>query len=210
VIGLNEAARYNAAWATGQYKPLVGLFYTSTLYKQGYFNGYKRLLDVGCGTGAAVRYHREIGGLEAYGFDFAQPAMDVWRNHEVDRYCVVGSAEDIPFRSDSFDIVTCTDVFEHIPEENVPAVLREMYRVGNNHFFFAIALKAAYEKMPHDGSEPHICVKTPEWWVGQMGRAGFRFRRDPYVTNVLIVDARKGSGLIVPNANQYRRYKPLQ
>jgi SAM-dependent methyltransferase len=200
-IGATECARYNAAWATGNYIPLVGIFYTRALTRQGYFGGCRNLLDVGCGSGVSVRYHREISGIEAYGIDFASPAVETWKKCGVDKFCSVASAEDIPFKDDTFDMVTCTDVLEHVPEENVPRVFAEMFRVGRNRFFFTVALEPAQEKMPHDGTEPHICLKPPEWWVEQAGKAGFRYPEPPYVTNILVMKARKpkcGSILTLP------------
>lgn len=206
---LTEQKRYSEAWETGTYIPMIGLSYIRLLYKEGYFDGFKTLLDVGCGTGMAVRYHREIGGINAYGIDFAKPAMGMWKEICADNYCSVASAEAIPFRDETFDMVTCTDVMEHIPEENVSQALKEIYRVGKNRFFMTIALNPAEKKMP-DGSEPHICLKKPEWWIEKMGRIGYRFWREPYVTNILVINARKGSNLVLPNASEYRRYKPLQ
>ncbi len=185
-----EAKRYNEAWATGDYDPMVGLVNVRDFYLRGVFRDHKTVLDVGCGTGAAVRYHREIGGKEAYGVDFAKPAGDFWKRFDVDRYCVVGSAEEIPFRDNHFDIVTCTDVFEHIPEENVSRVLDEMYRVGKRDFLFLIALKKANIKMP-DGSEPHICIKPPEWWVEKVHKAGFKMPAKMAYTAVLCIKAQK-------------------
>jgi SAM-dependent methyltransferase len=191
-----EQERYNAAWATGDYKPLVGLYYVRLLYKSGFFNDCKTLLDVGCGTGAAVKYHREIGGIESYGIDFAEPAKDTWKELGIEDYCSVASAEDIPYPSNKFDMVTCTDMLEHVPEENVSKVFNEMWRVGDKDFLFIVALKPALSKMPHDGSEPHICLKDPQWWVDMAGKAGFRFKREPYVTNILVMEARKHRSLI--------------
>jgi len=189
--GMTEANRYDDAWATGDYNPMVGMYYVRCLYRDDYFAKCKNLLDVGCGTGAAVRYHREIGGIEAYGIDFAQQAIDTWKQFLVDKFCFVGAAEDIPFKDNAFDFVTCTDMLEHIPEENVPRVLKEMFRVGRDRFFFAVSLAPANVKMPHDGSEPHVCLKEPEWWVEQIGRVGYRYPVSPYVTNLLVIKARK-------------------
>lgn len=198
-----EQARYNAAWATGKYKPMIGLAYVQCLYRTYYFEGYKTLLDVGCGTGAAVKYHRVVGGINAIGMDFAAEAVPTWKKMGVDHFCVVASAEDIPFADGTFDMVTCTDMLEHIPEKSVRQVLGEMYRVGRRDFWFTVALKPATHKMPHDGSEPHVCLKPPEWWLEEMVRIGYRFHSMPFANHTLVVEARKREA-------EPRRYKPLQ
>jgi ubiquinone/menaquinone biosynthesis C-methylase UbiE len=194
-----EAERYNKAWSTGEYLPMVGLGYVRCLYRTHFFDGYRNLLDVGCGTGAAIAYHRKIGLLEAWGMDFAEPATDIWKKFGVNNWCMVASAEDIPYRDESFDMVSCTDMMEHIPESNVKRVLEEIYRVGSNDFLFSVALLPAKHKMPQDDSEPHICLKPPEWWLEQMIETGYRFRLMPHTGgNTLFVSARK------KNANKYR------
>lgn len=199
---MSEVERYNEAWKTGEYDPMIGLLYVRCLYRMYFFQGYKTLLDVGCGTGAAVRYHREIGGIEAYGIDFAGNASSAWGRMGAEKWCRVASAEDIPFKDDTFDMVTCTDVLEHVPEDNVNKVLSEIYRVGKGEYLFTIALNPATIKMP-DGTEPHITLKPPEWWLEKMVGIGYRFRQMPFANHTLCVYARK-------NEDQSRHYKPLQ
>ena len=200
---MTEAERYDKAWETGGYVPYIGLAYTQCLYRTRFFEGYKKILDVGCGAGLSVRYHREVGGIEAYGIDFAKSATDTWKKCEVDKYCSVASAEQIPFKDNEFDMVTCTEMLEHIPEESVKQVFSEMLRVGSKSFFFTVALSPAVHKMPHDGSEPHICLKPDVWWVEAMGRLGYIFTALPHVARwVLFIQARKH----VPSNIIHRRY----
>ena len=189
---MTEAERYDKAWATGNYEPLIGLLYTLCLYRTRYFDEYEKILDVGCGIGAAVKYHREIGGKESWGIDFAKSAIDTWKKCDTDKYCMVASAEAIPFRDNYFDMVTCTEMLEHIPEESVVNVLKEMFRVCKNDLFLTVALFQAKHKMPHDGSEPHICLKPAQWWVETVVDIGYRFTSMPYVGNfTLFMQARK-------------------
>lgn len=183
---MNEADRYDEAWKTGKYKPLNGLINVQCLYRTYFFRGYKNLLDVGCGTGVAVRYHREVGGIEAFGIDFAKSAIPTWHELGAEKWCSVASAEDIPYKDNQFDMVTCTDMLEHVPEEHVPRVLREMYRVGRGDFLFMICLVPALIKMPTDGSEPHVCLKSPEWWVDRMGEIGYRFESYPTCNKMML------------------------
>lgn len=196
---MTEAERYDEAWATGEYNPLIGLTYVRCLYRTYFFRGYKTLLDVGCGMGVAVKYHREVGDIEAYGIDFAKSAAEAWKIMGSDKWCSVASAEDIPFPDNSFDMVTCTDMMEHVPRENVKRVLDEMYRVGRQDFYFIIALCEALHKMPQDGTEPHICIEHPQWWTDQIQKAGYRFNTDPYAT----IKSGKFANLIVDASKRY-------
>jgi ubiquinone/menaquinone biosynthesis C-methylase UbiE len=176
---MSEVERYDKAWATGEYVPLIGLEYVRAMYRLNLFNNIKNLLDVGCGAGVAVAYHREIGKIDAFGIDFTKYASSTWEKLDVSKWCSVAAAEAIPYKDNQFEMVTCTDVLEHIPEENVKTVLEEMFRVGNDKFLFTIALTQAKKKMPHDGSEPHICVKEPGWWFSILDEVGYKYEHAP-------------------------------
>ncbi len=63
----------------------------------------------------------------------------------------------------SFDMVICTDVMEHIPEEDVGKVLAELIDRTNKVLFLAICTKPALKKFS-DGTNVHLTVKPSEWW----------------------------------------------
>lgn len=161
-----ETERYNQAWATHKYVPSFGPRVIDWLFKKFDFSKVKRMLDVGCGLGSAVKYCRDRG-IEAYGIDIAKEARPYWIVNGIEDYCKVASASSIPYPDEYFDFVLCTEVLEHIPEEGIGKVLEEIYRVGSGDFFMTIATTPAMERMPHDGSEPHLCIK-PVWWWEQM------------------------------------------
>jgi SAM-dependent methyltransferase len=167
-----EAKRYDEAYATGQYVPTFGQWFLGYLLRKFDFSKIKTLLDVGCGTGAAIKLARHIG-VKAYGIDFAKSASEQWVKNGVEKYCQVASADAIPYGDNEFDLVLCTEMLEHIPEKGVPRVLQEMYRVGRGDFMFSISLGYAYHKMPTDGSEPHVCVKPVWWWEQLLVNTGY-------------------------------------
>ena len=75
-----------------------------------------RVLDVGCGDKPYLPL------LDAYAERYV--GLDAAPRPHVDD---VGSAEDLPYEDESFDLILCTQVREHLPE---PAVaLSEMHRV---------------------------------------------------------------------------------
>ena len=62
---------------------------------------------------------------------------------------------------------------EHIPEDKVLESLKEIYRVGRGDYILSYSLVRAVHKMPFDGSEPHITIKSMDWWTEKMQEAGF-------------------------------------
>jgi SAM-dependent methyltransferase len=75
-----------------------------------------RALDVGCGTGmTAVRLSRRPEIETVIGLDPSPEALDhARRRHGFP--LVRGSALDLPFGDGWFDVLTCFDVFQHLPD----------------------------------------------------------------------------------------------
>jgi len=86
-----------------------------------------RILDAGCGTGFNLGYYAR-DTRDVYGFDIAAPALRHVRKRGYPKIAQA-SITDIPFRSDSFDIVFSLDVVTQTPYETHDASLREFYRV---------------------------------------------------------------------------------
>ena len=91
------------------------------------------LLDVGTGLAdipAAVRRLAARSGVEltAYGVDEAASLVRV--NHGQLDGSVCADARRLPFAKASVDVVTCSQVLHHFPDEEIPAVLQEMTRVA--------------------------------------------------------------------------------
>ena len=87
-----------------------------------------RFLDVGVGAGqfinAVAGAHRfeEVHGLDRIRFNKYVELHDDITRHE-------GSIAKLPFPDDHFDVVTCMEVLEHLPEEIYAAGIAELRRV---------------------------------------------------------------------------------
>lgn len=118
----------------------------------------KRMLDVGCGIGYFVKYCRDQG-IEAYGIDFAPALKEHWWRQL--SWYIIADAKNIPFSDNYFDLVFSSDFFEHIPEEEIEQVAKEMLRVSKN-----VVAKIAFEnKSLHDHQLDYHCTNKPQsWW----------------------------------------------
>lgn len=52
--------------------------------------------------------------------------------------CVEGNAADLPFSDESFDLVMCAEVLEHIPEPHLQAACKEISRVTRGHALIGV------------------------------------------------------------------------
>lgn len=84
-----------------------------------------------------------------------------------------------------FDLVCCSDVMEHIPEEFVPVVLSEIsnYTKKNGTMIFSISANPA-RKFFEDGENLHVTCKPLEWWIqafeNYLGDKSFLLQHNDY------------------------------
>lgn len=160
---------YTGAYKNDMYEPHNGLFGWQWIVQRTGVQ-FTKALDVGCGTGEGMRWAID-NGLDVYGIDFAD-AREAWKKWGVEDRCKIASALDIPYPDESFDLVVCLDVLEHIPEEDALAALKEMRRAGSLCYVFAIALTIEREPV---GKRvlTHINVKSADWWIDKLHQAGY-------------------------------------
>jgi ubiquinone/menaquinone biosynthesis C-methylase UbiE len=88
-----------------------------------------RLLDVGCGTGGAVRAAARIART-AIGVDLSPRMIErarAWPGTPANAEFRVGEASGVPAGDGEFSAVLCTSAFHHYPDPEAAA--REMWRV---------------------------------------------------------------------------------
>lgn len=90
---------------------------------------FKRLVDIGCGTGPMITLLAEEFPESHYtGIDLTPAMIEVAKQkHLPNAEFVVGDAENLPFEPDSFDVAICSESFHHYP--NPQAFFDSVYRV---------------------------------------------------------------------------------
>lgn len=95
------------------------------------------ILDLGCGNGCFIvemfdKFSSEVGQLNYIGLDASEHNLmnflkKVKRKKMDDVDMFMGRAEMLPFKSNSINWITCSEVLEHI--EDKEAALKEVYRI---------------------------------------------------------------------------------
>lgn len=97
------------------------------------------LLDVACGRGTFLTYVRDIG-IEAIGFDYSKWAVENPYVRCKKEWIILHDAtQRFPWTDNSFDLVTVLDFMEHVFEDQIDDIVKEVYRVSKRYAFFVIA-----------------------------------------------------------------------
>lgn len=68
----------------------------------------------------------------------------------------------------NYDLVICTDVFEHLDEDEAPKILRDIARITRK-VIFCIDTRVASTILPN-GENAHATVKSPDWWLATVAQ----------------------------------------
>ncbi len=91
-------------------------------------SGKRFILDAGCGEGHLLRFIHDSAPIHAlFGVDATGIAIAKASVRCPFAQLVQGDLSRLPFGEETFDIITCTEVLEHIPEYD--ATIKELVRV---------------------------------------------------------------------------------
>lgn len=118
-----------------------------------WLNGYKSVLDYGCGQGSLheslILTNRKIDLRE---YDPAIPGKDA-----------------LP---EPADLVVCTDVLEHVEPDKIAAVLAHLRSLARHGLFIVVSLIETAKTLS-DGRQAHILLQPADWWRAQFNAHGF-------------------------------------
>jgi SAM-dependent methyltransferase len=121
----------------------------------------RTVFDAGCAVGFLVAALSDRS-VEAYGRDTSEFAISQVRA-DVREHCSVGSIAD-PIDT-VFDVVTCIEVLQHMPEEEALRAIAAMT---------GAAPRVLFSSTPSDFDEPtHINVRPIRYWLRHFAEAGY-------------------------------------
>lgn len=155
----------------------------------------RTVLDAGCSIGMLVEALRDRG-VDAWGFDFSDYAIGQVRE-DIRPYCWLGSITQ-PFERD-YDLITCIEVLEHLPPDEVEAAVANLTAHTN---------QVLFSSTPDDYHEPtHLNVQPSDYWAGLFARHNF-YRELNFDTSFVSQHAilfRKQRGIPVDVIRAYER-----
>lgn len=102
----------------------------------------KTLLDVGCGSGIFLNFLRDKNpNIKAYGLERSVPLATIARKKLQLSNILEGSADELPFESNTIDIITAMEVIEHLPSGVYQKSLQEIERVAKKKIILTVPYK---------------------------------------------------------------------
>jgi 2-polyprenyl-3-methyl-5-hydroxy-6-metoxy-1,4-benzoquinol methylase len=143
--------------------------YPESVELKGFFNAVSTklkdllnpsaVLDAGCACGLLVAAFQE-NGVVADGVDISEYAIS-----KAGPTCKLGSLTDLG-EFGLYDLVTCIEVLEHMPEEEALEAIRQ---------FSLIARTVVFSSTSGPDDDPtHINLHPQEYWVEKFEEVGFR------------------------------------
>jgi len=172
----NDLYSTNEAYSKAQFSPgyRIALEHTDVIRASG-----KVHLDVGCGVGFVVGLLGSIFKKDSYGVDVSQVAIELAKQTIPASNLKLISDGIIPFPDDYFDLVTCFDVIEHLNQDDIIFLTKELKRVinPNGTLILNISTRAA-KSFDKFGENLHRTVQDADYYA-QL------FKLDRYTINTV-------------------------
>jgi SAM-dependent methyltransferase len=143
------------------------------------------VLDAGCGSGRTLQELVDYG--EVSGIELDPDSAELARNRGLGEVCI-GRLEQLPWDDRTFDLITCLDVVEHVPDD--VAALTELFRVCRPGGWLLVTVPA-YQALwsLHDEANHHFRRYSRPSLRRATAAAGWRLHRLSSFNSLLLAPA---------------------
>ena len=143
---------------------------------------FRTILDVGCGTGLNLIYLKHYGTV--IGLDFSKEALDFCKLRAAENL-IQADAEKVPFKDDTFDLITALDLLEHLDDGDV---LKEFHRVLKPNAYLVVSVPAfKFLWCKHDEVLHHKRRYNKDQLGGILEQNGFLIKKITYWNSFLFL-----------------------
>ena len=147
------------------------------IVEQYYFNK-KIWLDAGAGTCGTIR-EIEKKGHKVFGIELSDVCTTRCNNYARSGQVLSAGLDNIPFPSNSFDLVWSTEVLEHVPTNLINRSVAEIVRVARRDIFVTIAMKrSGFDPPPPEKPRIHLSVLPRSFWDAMFKTHGCKVNKD--------------------------------
>lgn len=179
-----EKAKYEQVWKSDDYRrfsPGLRAIQDFSLLEHIAYDRITSVLDVGCGSGKAMRFLMEkVPRLKVHGFDIADNCLDDW--FKGSDSLTIGCLWSDPL-PEGYELVLCADVMEHIPVDRVEACLKSIYDSARVAAFYCIALFPDSFGPALLGEPLHLSLFSADEWITRILESGWTATKHMVITN---------------------------
>ncbi|HEC91741.1 MAG TPA: class I SAM-dependent methyltransferase [Candidatus Atribacteria bacterium] len=156
-------------------------------------------LDIGCSIGYLIQELLD-NKIQAYGIDISIVALGNILLGLRQRV-VAGSIVHIPYKTETFDVVSAFDVIEHIHPQETELAFRELNRVlkTGGYLFLTTPNSKYMGNWIYDLT--HINVRPPMYWKIMLKKHGFKSKRE-YIPSFLKYYIKQRYNFYIPIPNK--------
>lgn len=134
------------------------------------------LLDIGCGRGELLREFVDVDPVIVKGYEvveslcgFSPGLSDKIRSDAMRCVHHFEGMHKIPEEDNSWDLVTCCDVMEHVLEADALAGIAEMIRVARKKVYLSISTTTdSWGRSLGPNEILHITIRPIDWWLDEI------------------------------------------
>lgn len=107
------------------------------------------VLEVGSSIGIQLAALQKQGFKNLYGIEVYDKAVELSKKHTKNINIIQGSAFDIPFKDNYFDLIFTSGLLIHVSPEDIKKALKEIHRVGKKYIWGFEYFSEAYEEIKY-------------------------------------------------------------
>ncbi len=112
-----------------------------------------KILEVGSNVGLQLTFLQDMGFKNLYGIELLPYAVEVAKSQTKNINIIQGSAYDVPFRDNYFDMVFTSGLLIHIPPENIKVVISEIVRCSKSYIWGYEYYSSSYQAIEYRGKD---------------------------------------------------------
>jgi len=117
----------------------------------GSFNRSIRILEVGCNIGNQLLCLKQMGFINLFGIELQSYAIEIAKSRVHEINIIQGSASNLPFKDEYFDLIFTAGLLIHIAPKNLNRILNEIARCTSSYIWGSEYFSNIYKVVKYRG-----------------------------------------------------------
>ncbi len=128
------------------------------------------ILDVGCGKGEPIAFINRNRNYRVVGVDIFKPSLSHCRKSGYHDNLILADVRNLPFKPNSFDVVICMEVLEHLDQIQGERLLRSLENIARKQVIISSPL-GDHDQDTYDGNpyQQHKYI----WTASEVSSLGY-------------------------------------